>query len=111
MRIHHVLDRVGNHLARRKTVEHSIVPHRDAVIDGDGVEFLRHSARLRDFGRDELSQIFQVNVPGHKLRKRVGNGDDGLSEIAVLHSGGAPQTARPRPYSVHVSRFVTDKQA
>jgi hypothetical protein len=35
-----------------------------------------------------------MNVTGDKLGKGVGNGDDGLAEITVLHSGGAPKTAR-----------------
>jgi hypothetical protein len=29
----------------------------------------------------------------HKLRERVGNGDDGFAEIIVFHSSGTPQRA------------------
>ena len=33
----HVLDAVGDDLARRQRVEHAVVAHGDAVVDGDGV--------------------------------------------------------------------------
>lgn len=32
-------------------------------------------------------------MPGHELRERIGDGDDGLLEVAVLHAGGTPQGA------------------
>jgi hypothetical protein len=35
-------------------------------------------------------------MAGHELGERVGNGDDRLAEIAVLHAGGAPKAARAR---------------
>jgi hypothetical protein len=67
--------------------------HRDAVVDRDGVEFLGHAAGLFDLARDQLSHVLKVNVTRHELREAVGDGDDGLAEIAVLHAGGAPQRA------------------
>jgi hypothetical protein len=70
------------------------VAHGDAVVDGDGVELLGNAARALDLPRHELAQILQVDVAGNKLRKGVGDGDDGLAEVAVLHPGGAPQRAR-----------------
>ena len=53
-----------------------------------------NAARALDLPRHELAQILQVDVAGNKLRKGVGDGDDGLAEVAVLHPGGAPQRAR-----------------
>jgi hypothetical protein len=70
------------------------VAHRDAVVDGDGVELLGHAARFFDFAGHQLAQVLQVDVARNKLRKGVGDGDDRLAEIAVLHPGGAPQAAR-----------------
>jgi hypothetical protein len=46
--IHHVLHRVGNQVARGQAVEHSVVAHGDAVVDGDGVELLGHAASARN---------------------------------------------------------------
>jgi hypothetical protein len=90
MAIRHVLDAVGNDLARRQTVEHAIVPHRNPVIDSDGVEFLGNASRLLDFAGHELSEILQVNVAGHELAKGVDDRDDRLAEIAILHAGCPP---------------------
>ena len=67
--------------------------HRDAVIDGDGVEFLRHTASRLDLARHKLAQILQMDMAGHVLGEGIGNGDDRLAEIAVFHAGGAPQAA------------------
>ena len=94
MGIDHVLDRIGDQVARGQAVEHSVVAHGDAVVDGDGVELLGDAARALDLPRHELAQVLQVDVAGNKLGEGVGDGDDGLAEIAVLHSGGAPQRAR-----------------
>ena len=45
MRVDHVFDAVGDEFARRQAVEHAAVAHGDAVVDGDGVEFLGDAAR------------------------------------------------------------------
>ena len=55
MRIHHVLDRVRNDVTRWQTVEHAVVPHGNAVIDCDGVEFFGNATGIFDFARDQLS--------------------------------------------------------
>jgi hypothetical protein len=70
--------------------------HGDAVIDGDGVEFLGDAARLLDLAGDQLAKILQVHVPGHELGEGVDHRDDGLAEITVLHAGCAPQAACAR---------------
>jgi len=68
--------------------------HRNAVIDGDGVEFLGHAAGRLDFARDHLAQVFQMHVAGDELRERVNHGNDGLVEVAIFHAGGTPKGAR-----------------
>src|SRR5690606_25172006 len=46
MRIDHVFHGVGNDLAAGQRIEHAVVAHGDAVIHGDRVEFLGHTAGL-----------------------------------------------------------------
>ena len=65
--------------------------HGDAVVHGDGVEFLGHTACRLDFAGHELPKILQVDVTRHELGEAVGDGDDGLGKVIVLHAGGAPQ--------------------
>ena len=68
MRVDHVLDGIRDQFARWQAVEHARVPHGDAVIDGDRVEFLGHAARLFDLARHQLAQILQM----HMARARTG---------------------------------------
>ncbi len=91
--IDHVLDRVGDDFAAGQRIEHAVVTHGDTVVDCDGVEFLGDTAGLLDFPRDQLAQILQVNVARHELGEGVGDGDDRLLEVFVLHAGSAPQGA------------------
>ena len=74
-------------------VEHAVVAHGDAVVDGDGVEFLGDAAGRLDLAGDELAEVLQVDVAGDELGEGVDDGDDRLAEVAVLHAGGAPQAA------------------
>src|SRR3546814_20239049 len=75
MRIDHIFDAVGYQVARGQRIEHAIVPHRDAVIDRDGVEFLGDPARRLDLARDHLSSALEVNVAGHALGNAVDHRD------------------------------------
>ena len=93
MGIDHVFDGVGDQLARGQRIQHPVMAHRDPVIDRDGVELLGHAARRLDLARDQLAQVLQMHMARHELRERIGDGDDRLAEIAVLHAGGAPQPA------------------
>ena len=68
--------------------------HRDAVVDGDGVELLGDAARRLDLARDELAEVLEVDVAGHELGEGIDHRDDRLAEVAVLHAGGAPKAAR-----------------
>ena len=84
---------VGDQLARRQAVQHAVMAHGDAVVDGDGVELLGHAAGGLDLAGDELAEILEMDMAGDELGEGIGDGDDGLAEIAVLHAGGPPQTA------------------
>ena len=68
MRVDHVFDAVGDQLARGQAVEHAVMAHGDAVVDGDGVEFLGDAAGLLDLARDQLAEVLQM----HMARARTG---------------------------------------
>ena len=93
MGIHHILDRIGDDLARGQRIEHAVMAHGDAVINRNGVEFLGDTAGLLDLPRHQLAEILQVDVAGNELREGIDDGDDRLAEILVLHASGAPQAA------------------
>lgn len=67
--------------------------HGDAVVHCDGVEFLGYTAGRFNLFRDQRAQVAQMHMAGHELGERVHHGNDRLAEIAVFHSGGAPQGA------------------
>ena len=94
MGVDHVLDAVGDDFAARQRIEHAVVAHRDAVVDGDGVELLGDAARRLDLARDELAEVLEVDVAGHELGEGIDHRDDRLAEVALLHAGGAPKSAR-----------------
>ena len=96
MGVDHVFDAVGDDLAARQRIKHAVMAHRDAVIDGDGVELLGDTAGLLDLARDELAEVLEMDMARHELREAVGNRNDRLAEIAVLHPGRAPKAAGPR---------------
>ena len=91
MRVHHVLNRVCNDVPGGQAIEHAIVTHGDAIIDRNGVEFFGDTARVFNFARDQLSQIFKMDVPRHELRERVNDGNDGFLKVTVFHAGCTPQ--------------------
>ena len=93
MRVDHVFHRIGDQVAAGQRIQHTVVPHGDAVVDGDGVEFLGDTARLLDLARHQLTHILEMNMPRDELGERIGNGDDGLAEVTFGHAGSAPQSA------------------
>jgi len=93
VRVDHVLDRVGDDVAARQRVQHAVVAHGDTVVHRDGVELLGDAARRFDLPRDQLPHVLEMDVAGHELGKGVGDGDDRLVEVVILHAGGAPQRA------------------
>jgi hypothetical protein len=96
MGIDHVLNRISDNLARRQTVDHSVMTHRNAIVHGDRVEFLRDPTSGFNLTADQLTQIFEMNVSGDKLGKGIGNCNDGFLKILGLHSGGAPERTSTR---------------
>ncbi len=95
--VDHVFHGVGDDLAAWQRIEHAVVAHGDAVIDRNGVEFFGHAAGAFDFAGNQLAEVFQVHVARYELGERVGDGNDRLFKVFVLHPGGAPQSAR-RPW-------------
>ena len=68
MRVNHILHGVRDDLAGRERVQHATVAHGDAVIDGDGVELLRHTTGLADGLGNDFTDVFQMDVSGDELR-------------------------------------------
>ena len=66
--------------------------HGYAIVYRDGVEFFGDATRCLNLTRHHLTQVFQMHMAGYKLGKRVGNGDDGLAKVAILHACGTPQS-------------------
>ena len=92
----HVLDAVGDDLARRQRVEHAVVAHGDAVVDGDGVELRGEAPEGFDALFDILSDFVQVYVPRHELGERIGDADDRPAELFFAHAVGAPEASGSR---------------
>jgi hypothetical protein len=69
------------------------MPHRDTVIDRDGIEFLGHAAGFFYFPRNQLPHVLEVDMAGDELGKGVCYRNNRLLEVFILHTGGAPQCA------------------
>ena len=91
--IDHVFNGVGDHFAARQRIEHAVVAHGDAVVHCNGVEFFGDTASALDFAGDQLAHVLQMHVAGHELGEGVGDGNNWLFEVFILHPGGAPQGA------------------
>ena len=105
--VDHVLHAIGNDVARRQGVEHAVVSHGDAVVDGDGIELGGKAAQFFNLFLDILTDFVQVDVTGYKLRERVDDGNDGLSHLLALHAVGHPQRTCPG----HAAALRTERTA
>ena len=103
--IGHVLDGIGDDFARRQRVEHAAVSHGDAIIDSDGIEFLRYAAGLAYGVGDDIANVFKVYVAGDELGIGVGNGDDRFAKVIFLGAGGPPEGAGSRGLAADGSYF------
>ena len=65
--------------------------HRDAVIHGDGVELLGDTTRFTDRGCNQVTHVFEVNVPRDELRIGVGNRDNRFTKVLRLHTRRTPE--------------------
>ena len=68
MCIAHVFHGVGNDFAAGEGIEHAVVAHCYAVIDGNGVKLFRYSTSLFDGFFDNIADVFEVYVSGDKIR-------------------------------------------
>ena len=89
--IDHILHAVGNEVARRQGIEHAVVPHGYAVVNGYRIEFGGKAAQTFYFGLHHLAHLMQMGMTRNKLGKRVDNGNDGLPHLLALHSVGHPE--------------------
>ncbi len=111
MGVDHVFDAVGDQFARRQRIEHAVMAHGDAVVDGDRVEFLGDTAGRFDLARDELAEILEVDVAGHELGEGIHHRNDRLAEI---RNPSCPSRAKGRarpPCCGRGSWFWNDKLA
>ena len=69
MGVGHILHRVGNNIARRKRVEHAVVTHGYAIVNGYGVELRSKAALLLDKALYVLSYLMQMHMTRHHLRE------------------------------------------
>ena len=90
MGVAHVFHAVGDKLARGEGIEHALVPHSDAVVDGDCVEFLRDSACLFDFRAHESPDFVEVDMSRNELGEGVRYRDYRLAEVGFFDARGAP---------------------
>jgi hypothetical protein len=67
------------------------VTHRDAVVDGDGVELSRHSTGCSDGIGDDFADVLEMNVSGYELGIRIGNGHNRFAEVLIGHPGRPPE--------------------
>src|SRR5690606_26421551 len=91
--VDHVLDAVGDELAAWQRVQHAAVAHGDAVVHRNRVELDAPAAGLVDDLLHALPDVVQVHVPGYELSEAVGDGDDRLAEVRIVHPRGTPQGA------------------
>ncbi len=91
--VYHVFNGIGDDVAAGQAIEHAVVTHGDAIVNGDGIELLGDTAGLLNLPSDQLPQVFQVDVAGNELSEGVHHRNDGLLEVFILHPGGAPQCA------------------
>ena len=89
----HRLDRIGDQLAAGQRKLHPLVPHRNAVIDADGVEDERHSSRLAHALLDQLADLVEMNVAGNDIDVAVADGDKRLAKIVLAHADGTEEAS------------------
>ena len=67
MCVAHIFDTVGNHLTGRKGIEHAVMPHGDAVINGNCIEFCSKTSEFFNAGLDFLAYFMKMYVTRDKL--------------------------------------------
>ena len=72
-------------------VQHAVVSHGDAVVDGDGVELPGHPTGLFDGIRHDAADIAQPDMARHELGEAIGDRHDRLAEVGLFEPGRQPQ--------------------
>ncbi len=67
MSVYHIFHGVGDKVARRKRIKHTVMPHCNAVVDGDCIEFGGKTAEFLYFSFNDLSDFMQMRMTGHEL--------------------------------------------
>ena len=80
---HGELDGIGDHVARDQRRLHALVAHGDAVGDGDGGEFARRAAGLRDAALHRLRLAGERDVAGGGFVPAGGDADEGLGDLGL----------------------------
>src|SRR5262249_25081735 len=94
MRVDHVFDAVCDEVAGRQRIEHAVMPHGDAVIDGDSVELSRDAAAgSPDRLADDPSDAIQMDMCWNKLGETVRHRDDWFTEVGGLDAARAVEGA------------------
>src|SRR5262245_36779473 len=88
MAAHGELDRIGDHLARGQRGLHALMPHGDAVGDGDGAEFARRAVRRRHALLHRLRLAHQRNVARRSFVPTGGDADKGLMDLLTRETHG-----------------------
>ncbi len=65
--VDHILDRVGNHVARRKRIKHTVMPHGNTVVNSYRIELGRKATLLFNLRLDHLANLMKMCMTGHKL--------------------------------------------
>ena len=81
------------------------MPHSNAIVHGNGVEFLGYAACFAHGVGDDIANVFKVYVAGDELGVGVGNGDDRLAKVIFLGAGGPPEGSGSRGLAADGSYF------
>ena len=103
----HGLHRVGDELAAGQGVFHPGVPHGDAVIDADGVEFERYAPGFAHRLLDDASQFLQMHMSGDDFDERIANADERFIEILIPDSGSSQKTPVRCPFKTFLDDVAT----
>ena len=91
MGVDHILHRVGDDVTAGQGVEHTVVAHCNAVVDGNGVELSGIAAQLLNLLTYHLTNLMQMGMARHELSKRVYDGNNRLAKLLLFHSCGHPK--------------------
>jgi hypothetical protein len=64
--------------------------HSDTVVYGYRIELGGEASKFFYLGFHQLTNLVQMNVTRHELRKRVDYSDNRFAELFVFHTIGAP---------------------